>query len=394
MTVYLNIWLSENICVIEMKVRDVMVRNVIHVSPNDTISVALSKIRKHNISQLPVIDGDKYVGMLTLKNIVTKNIDPAKTKCSDYIVNTPNLKSGDDLEGAITLLLNSGLRALPVIDDKIVGIISETDIIGVVDKLSKNILSKQIGNIATECEFVAKKDKAGTARNLMLSKNISRVPVIEGNKIIGVVTQLDLARLLEGKGTLEVRGGKLQELGVKEKLNIGETPVESIMSPPVILSGNSSVKDTIISLRNNDAILVSNGTVKIVTPKDIIELMVGGPAREIHVQIIGVEDESPLFKAKIDQAVAEFMRKMEKMVEDIQYLFVHVEKHHKGGGRQKYSIRARFGTPIGLFVAKSWGWNPINVSQEVMNNLEREVIHKYGKHKTNIKKKRLLSKRR
>ncbi len=377
-----------------MKVRDMMIKNVIYVRPDDAISTALSKIRKYNINQLPVVDGNKYVGMLMLKNIVTKNIDPKKTKCGNYAVSTPVLKSGNDIETAINLLLNSGFRALPVIDNTLIGILSETDVIGVADKVSKTVLAVALANVASECEFVTKKDKAGKVRNLMISKNISRVPVVDNNKIIGVVSHLDLAKLLEGKETMQARGGKLQEGGAKEKLNIEETLVETIMSQPVVLAGNETVRDAIATLKEHEAAIVSNGGVKRITPKDIVELIVSRPVEAIHVQVIGIDDEGPMFRAKIDQTVSEFMGKMEKMIENVQYLFVHVEKHHKGGKKQKYSIRARLGTPMGLFVAKSWGWTPITVVQEVMNNLEREVIHKYGKHRTDIKKKRILTKRR
>ncbi|MEK6888109.1 MAG: CBS domain-containing protein [Candidatus Aenigmatarchaeota archaeon] len=378
-----------------MKVKDIMMKNVVVATSSESVSSAFSKIRKHNINQLPVVDNNNYRGMFTLKNAVTKNIDTKTAKCGNLIINTPSLGSEDTLENAAHALLNSGMRALPVIENNaVVGIISESDIISSIERVSRDLLDMEIGKIATECECVSKKDKIGKVRNLMIYKNVSRVPVVEQNKIVGVVRSMDLIKLLEGKETMESRGGKPHAKVAKEKINIEDTLVESIMHSPVVVSSSTQLKSVLASLKEYEEAIVSNGSVKIITPKDILELIVSRPATETHVQIIGLDDENPQFKLKTQQAVDDFMKKMEKMVERIQYLFVHVEKSHKGGARQEYFIRARFGTPMGMFVAKADGWNPATVAQELMNNLEKEVIKEYGKRRTDTKKRRILSKRR
>ncbi|MFA4819984.1 MAG: CBS domain-containing protein [Candidatus Aenigmatarchaeota archaeon] len=378
-----------------MKVRDIMVKNVVLANSSETVSSAFSKIKKHNINQLPVVDNNNYRGMFTLKNAVTKNMDIKTAKCGNLIISTPSLASEDTLENAAHALLNSGMRALPVIENNnVVGIVSESDIISSIERISSDLLDMEIGKIATECDYVAKKDKIGRVRNLMIYKNVSRVPVVEQNKIIGVVRSIDLIKLLEGKESMQFRGGKPHGKAAKEKINIEDTLVESIMHSPVVVSSTTQLKSVLASMKEYEEAIVSNGSVKIITPKDILELIVSRPATETHVQIIGLDDENPQFKLKTQQAVDDFMKKMDKMVERIQYLFVHVEKSHKGGARQEYSIRARFGTPMGMFVAKAEGWNPATVAQELMNNLEKEVIKKCGKRRTDIKKRRLLSKGR
>ena len=378
-----------------MKVKDIMMKNVVVANSSESVSSAFSKIKKHNINQLPVVDNNRYRGMFTLKNAVTKNMDPTTAKCGNLIISTPNLGCADSLENAAHSLLNSGMRALPVIENNnIVGIVSESDIISSIERISRNLLDMEIGKISTECECVTKKDKVGKVRNIMIYKNVSRVPVIEGNKIVGVVRSMDLIKLLEGKESMQSRGGKPHEKVAKEKISIEDTLVESIMHSPVVVSSSTQLKSVLASMKEYEEAIVSNGSVKIITPKDILELIVSSPAKETHVQIIGLDNENPQFKLKTQQAVDDFMKKMDKMIERIQYLFVHVEKSHKGGTRQEYSIRTRFGTPMGMFVAKASGWNPATVAQEVMNNLEKEVIKKYGKRRTDIKKRRLLNKRR
>ena len=53
-----------------MLVSEVMTKEVITISPVDTIEDAVELMTKHNIKKLPVLDGDKLVGIVTSTDIV------------------------------------------------------------------------------------------------------------------------------------------------------------------------------------------------------------------------------------------------------------------------------------------------------------------------------------
>ncbi|MEM7819562.1 MAG: CBS domain-containing protein [Candidatus Aenigmatarchaeota archaeon] len=375
-----------------MKVEDIMIKDVKYISPNDTISKALGIMKNNKIHQLVVMDENKFMGMLEIKKIVTKDLNP-KTKIHTLITNVPTINKDENIEKCIELLLNSGLRALPVVEkNKIIGIISETDILKVADKFFDT--NKNISEIATKCLFVNKYDNVGKIKKIMRENNISRVPVIEKDKIIGVVDTLDLIKLYEGMERMDARGGKLKEAGTKEKLRINITPAEAIMSEPIVVSSDKKLKDIISMLQKYEEIIVQNGSICIVTPKDILELFVSQPKRGIYVQITGMQNENIEFKVKMDQQVNEFIQKFGKLIENIEYLFIHIEKMQKGGKKIKYSIRVRFKTPFGLFVSHAWGWQPINIIQIAFNKLEREVLKKYEKLKNQQLQRRSKMKRR
>jgi len=372
-----------------MKVKDLMVKNVISVQPEDSLTIALNKMRDGRLNQLPVVEGGRYVGMLTLKSIVTRNINPAQIKCGSMCSSTPTVRSGDDIEIVISTMLNAGVRALPVVDDNLVGVISETDLIRAATAVG--IGGLPISKIATDSEFVMKTDSVAKVKKIMMNNNVSRVPVVDAGKVIGVVGTLDMIRLTEGKRELPGRSSEHVE---KEKLNIESTPVINFMHNPSVVSKNATVKDVLASLtRYEEAFVLENG-VKIITPKDVLELMASGPKSQVHVDVIGMGDEGPLLTAKVDKSVSDFVTRMNKSIADIQYLFLHVEKYDKGGKKPLYSIRARFGTPIGMFVARAEERDAITAVQEVLHSLEREIEHKTGKAKSARKKSRVLKKRR
>ena len=52
------------------KVKDFMAKKLLTISPKDDIYDALIKMRDSNIRHLPVVDGGKMVGLLTLKDIL------------------------------------------------------------------------------------------------------------------------------------------------------------------------------------------------------------------------------------------------------------------------------------------------------------------------------------
>jgi CBS domain-containing protein len=53
----------------KLKVKDVMSTKIISVPPTEDVVFAFEKLMKHRISSLPVIDGDKLVGIVTATDL-------------------------------------------------------------------------------------------------------------------------------------------------------------------------------------------------------------------------------------------------------------------------------------------------------------------------------------
>ncbi|MBI2578554.1 MAG: CBS domain-containing protein [Candidatus Aenigmarchaeota archaeon] len=363
-----------------MKVSEIMTRNVITCGRGDTLNTALAKMKKYNIHRLPVVEGKNVLGLLELKNIVTKDIDIQSTKVENYVTSTSTASPEHDLQKIIELLLNTGLRAVPVVDKgNLVGIVSEYDVVKVASKLMNT--KKTCGDIAVKCECVSKGDNAGKVKKIMFNKNVSRVPVIDGQKVLGVVGTLDMIKLLEGKEKMEMRG-KTKERGASEKMSTESAGVESFMHAAAILKENSPLERALDLLQKSEEVIVMNGEPGIITPKDILELLVSGPKKQVYVQVTGLHGESSELIAGVDEATTRFVQKIGRMMDSVQYLFVHVERQNDHGGGDKkirYVMRARIGTPLGLFVSHSMGWKPLDVAQDVLGKLEREIKKKYGK---------------
>jgi len=127
----------------DMKVVDVMTKNPLVMTPDETIGGADELMAENRIRQLPVVDGSALLGIITDRDIRSfladsSLLDPAerakalKTKVSEIMTNEPlTLAPDDDLREAVELLIEEKIGGIPVVDEAegVVGIVTYVDIL-------------------------------------------------------------------------------------------------------------------------------------------------------------------------------------------------------------------------------------------------------------------------
>ena len=117
--------------------RDVMTRRfsddaVVTVAPGDTLLTALNRLRLYDISQLPVMEGAKVVGMLDESDVLLASIaDEAKLKQPVSTVMSTRLETVDvkTEPRALLPLFDRGLVPLVVEGDTFLGLITRMDLL-------------------------------------------------------------------------------------------------------------------------------------------------------------------------------------------------------------------------------------------------------------------------
>ncbi|MCX8177554.1 MAG: CBS domain-containing protein [Candidatus Bathyarchaeota archaeon] len=119
---------------VSLKVEDVMIRDVVTIDANSTVREAANVMSKMVIGCLIVIRRNKAVGILTerdvLKRVVAEVKDAEKTLVND-VMSSPliTVKPHVDLEEAVRLMFSMNIKRLPVVDgERLLGIVSLTDI--------------------------------------------------------------------------------------------------------------------------------------------------------------------------------------------------------------------------------------------------------------------------
>jgi len=119
---------------LSLKVEDVMVKEVITIDENSTIKEAAEVMNKFEIGCLIAVRKGKAMGILTERDVLKRVVADAKdtTKTNVKKVMTSPLvvvEPGTDLEEAVKLMFQMKIKKLPVVDGKrLVGLISLTDI--------------------------------------------------------------------------------------------------------------------------------------------------------------------------------------------------------------------------------------------------------------------------
>ncbi|MCY0899981.1 MAG: CBS domain-containing protein [Firmicutes bacterium] len=116
-----------------MQVKEIMTKSVKTVSPSDSVKKAAQIMEEVNCGSVPVTEGDRVVGMLTDRDITIKAV--ARGQGSDTPVKNcmsstvVTIKPDADAREAANMMAGNQVRRLPVVDNqKLVGILAIADL--------------------------------------------------------------------------------------------------------------------------------------------------------------------------------------------------------------------------------------------------------------------------
>ncbi|TYP76426.1 CBS domain-containing protein [Paenibacillus methanolicus] len=122
------------------KIREIMTTDVKTVGLKEDIRTVAALMRDSDVGVIPVVEGDRCVGLVTDRDIVIRGIAENKqsfTVEDVYSKRIIGVKPETSIKEAAKLMADEQIRRLPVMDDdKLVGIVSMADL--ALDKNSKD----------------------------------------------------------------------------------------------------------------------------------------------------------------------------------------------------------------------------------------------------------------
>ena len=165
----------------------------IHVDKDQRLSYAVNLFDKHNIARLPVLEEGNLVGIITQRDIMEKiGYFKEDMKVSTFHISTCMtrdpfvLTPSDPVEKAVELFCTKGISGIPIVDKKLVGMVTKLDAIEVFDYSQK---VSQCYN--TQFFSVSAEERVVHARMLMLEHGERCLPVING-ALTGIITIKDV----------------------------------------------------------------------------------------------------------------------------------------------------------------------------------------------------------
>ena len=114
-----------------MLIRKLMSPKPSIVAPQDTLGDARLLMERGNFRRLPVVEGERLVGIVTDRDVLRRvgNLDSVKVKAAmtpDPIVVTPEMTVRD----AVELMLSHKFSGFPVLENgQVVGMLTTTDVL-------------------------------------------------------------------------------------------------------------------------------------------------------------------------------------------------------------------------------------------------------------------------
>ena len=261
-----------------MQIKNLMSEDIITIDKDQNLSDALKLLRKHNVSRLPVTNNKQLVGIISERDIANKlgsskyeSMPASRLHISSVMVkDVITVPQTMQLDEVARIMLDKGIGSVPVMDeDKMVGIVSKADFVTLAvgiafDKITvKEIMSKDL-------TVVSPTERIVHARRQMLETNVGRLPVVDDDALVGMITSKDLMRAFidfRKKVPEKYQKSQIKELLVEDIMSINPTFVSKDMSI-------TEVSNIIMKTGFNGLPVVENDVVVgIITQTDILRLI-------------------------------------------------------------------------------------------------------------------------
>jgi CBS domain-containing protein len=116
-------------------IRDTMTSNPRTIETSTPVAEAARLMSSEDVGSLPIVEGDRLVGMLTDRDItvrvVAEGMDPQSTTAGDVASrDVVSVDPQQQLDEALRLMAQHQVRRLPVVeeDGRLVGIVAQADV--------------------------------------------------------------------------------------------------------------------------------------------------------------------------------------------------------------------------------------------------------------------------
>ncbi|MFN7106320.1 MAG: CBS domain-containing protein, partial [Pyrobaculum sp.] len=172
-------------------------------SPVTEVFVALEK---YNVRAVPICDGGKPVGIVEARELVNEALGlktalkkKVSLRYSAYDAVARELSTvppNITLREAIEIMAKNNIGFLPVTEEgKLVGVISETDVMKIV-AAGGDLDKPVLQYMVKNAITVSKETPLRDAAELMVRHNIRHLPVVEDGKVVGVISVRDILKVI------------------------------------------------------------------------------------------------------------------------------------------------------------------------------------------------------
>ena len=338
-------------------------------------------------------DGE-FKGAISYRELIRHaQYNPESSKLEKVIHRPPEFEASESLVDVAKLRIASGRKLLVALEgDKLKGLIADQEFLDVSGRI-KEFENYSTRNLAsTDLIEVFEEDPIDKARNLMLDKNISRLPVLDSEgELSGIIRSTDLLKMIVPKESQSDSGsgprsfeGDLEGSGEKESMS--NITVDQVMNTtPVTEEGFGPTNEVVELMQERDQtdVIITDSSYPeaIVTVKDFVDYIRDqGQHNMVLVNLVGLEVEEE--KAEVHDKIATQLRgSLGRKVEKPEELSMHFKKSDKDGKKHRFEVKAKFYSEFGITTATVEDWDLMTVVDQALDEINVQVRKENEKRK-------------
>lgn len=355
-------------------------------SYNDRIRDIISKMQENNQWVVPVVREKSVIGVISYNELLRRKVSP-ESKVINLMTPSNNVLDSDDETKIVAKFFTTKSRALIVIDNKkrLVGIITREGLLSYYLNKGEIPNAKVREVMASPVISINSNDSVARARWLMSNNHISKLPVLEEKKLVGILSTRDIVNRLYSEG------GKKKSSILTEEERLMALPVREIMNYPVITTnGSQSVIDAIETLLKKKIsgmpVIEGDMVVGMFSGIDVVNLIAKKFELEMPIEAkLSGELKQGDTKALIDGILERYLSRLQKLTEVINFK-VTFKEVAKSQDKKMYQVTARAVTKIGDFISKDTDWDPVTAVRKTVEKLEERVTRELKRIETKGRK--------
>ncbi|MCA8980590.1 MAG: CBS domain-containing protein [Planctomycetes bacterium] len=198
-------------------VREIMRSPVLSLSTLDTPEDVAAMIVGKRIGAVPIMNGKKLAGIVTETNLLEafREEKLATDLAGDHAITVSEMMTTDVdtldpdqfLDDALELIVEKGYRHVPIVEKgRVLGMISDRDLrFGMGQEMISDMSAQETGRLeisrtplsalmAVDVVSVDSRCTLTQAIDVMLAHHFSALPVVDGSKLVGILTQTDVLK--------------------------------------------------------------------------------------------------------------------------------------------------------------------------------------------------------
>lgn len=280
-----------------LRVADIMSKDVVTATLDDTIFSVAQKMSELRVSCVVVTDQEQVVGILTekdmLNSVALRDIEFRRLKVAERMSSpVDTIRADVSVFEADRMMDTLCIRRVPVLENgRLVGIVTQTDITRGLISLNSlryvsDIMSRHIASVSSDATVVE-------AARLMSTSNISCLVVMHRQEVAGILTEKDLLKRVVALHRDPTR---------TRVAEVMSCPVVSVPSSWSILSASKKME----TLHFHRLLVMDDKTVcGIITQTDIM--------RAIRSAFDAVESQRRAMEAELSDVVQRVILDMQRM---------------------------------------------------------------------------------